>query len=137
MKKYLQDLFTQWNIIKCPECGSSDFEWITTDSMEWIVMEAAIVCEKCETYVNYWAHGIYEEPLLFHFNRMVIKEVIIQGSFGFTELEREHCVQLIKYKEVDRSKIITHEFSLDQAKEAFEVACNIEKSVKVIVKPDL
>ena len=36
---------------------------------------------------------------------------------------------------VDRDIIISHEFSLDQAMEAFETQMTVEDSVKVLVNP--
>ena len=66
---------------------------------------------------------------------MVGKEVTIKGSFGFTPLEVKKSLKLIENKQLDRSKIISHEFPLDKAKEAFETQCNTNESVKVLIKP--
>ena len=44
-------------------------------------------------------------------------------------------IKLLENKQVDRSKIISHEFSVDKAKDAFETQCNTNESVKVLIKP--
>ncbi|MHA2009196.1 MAG: zinc-dependent alcohol dehydrogenase [Candidatus Hodarchaeales archaeon] len=80
-------------------------------------------------------HGIYEDNVNMSLLFMVGKEVTIKGSFAFSRLEVEKSMELIENKKIDRSKLITHEFSLDKAKEAFETQCNTDESVKVLIKP--
>jgi threonine dehydrogenase-like Zn-dependent dehydrogenase len=38
-------------------------------------------------------------------------------------------------RKVDREGLISHTFPLDRAREAFEAACAVEESVKVLIKP--
>ncbi|MHA2009197.1 MAG: zinc-dependent alcohol dehydrogenase [Promethearchaeota archaeon] len=80
-------------------------------------------------------HGLFEDKIPFDFNSMVGKQITIMGSYGFTPEAVEKCLELLRTNKVDRSKIISHEFPLDNAKEAFEIQCNIEESIKVIIKP--
>lgn len=80
-------------------------------------------------------HGLFEEKLTLDLLLLVAKQITIKGSFAFTETEMKKSLQLMGEKKIDRSKIISHEFPLDQIKEAFEIACNIEESVKVLIKP--
>jgi (R,R)-butanediol dehydrogenase/meso-butanediol dehydrogenase/diacetyl reductase len=81
------------------------------------------------------AHGIFEDSIPIDFLFMVGKQITVIGSFGFTPIEVKKSLGLIGNKIIDRSKIITHEFSLDQVKKAFETACDTNESVKVLVKP--
>jgi threonine dehydrogenase-like Zn-dependent dehydrogenase len=80
-------------------------------------------------------HGIFEDTATLDLLFMVGKEVTIKGSFGFTGEEFKKSLELIENKKIDRSKIISHEFPIDQAKEAFETSCNADKSAKVLIKP--
>ena len=80
-------------------------------------------------------HGIFEESVNLDLTFMIAKQISIRGSFGFTPLEVKKCIRLLTSKQLDRSKIISHEFPLDKAKEAFETQCNIDESVKVLIKP--
>ena len=80
-------------------------------------------------------HGLFEEKLTLDLLLLVAKQISIKGSFAFTETEMRKSLQLMGEKKINRSKIISHEFPLDQIQEAFEMACNIEESVKVLIKP--
>jgi threonine dehydrogenase-like Zn-dependent dehydrogenase len=99
-----------------------------------LVLQQAIniVREATGTVV---VHGIFEDNVNLSLLFMVGKEVTIKGSFAFSRLEVEKSMELIERKKIDRSKIISHEFSLDKAKEAFETQCNTDESVKVLIKP--
>jgi threonine dehydrogenase-like Zn-dependent dehydrogenase len=80
-------------------------------------------------------HGIFEESVSLDLFPMVAKQVDVLGSYGFIPSEVEQALELIRSKKVDRQGLISHEFSLDQAKEGFEAQCNIEESIKVLIKP--
>jgi len=80
-------------------------------------------------------HGLFEDNIPIDFLPLVWKQIAILGSYGFTPEDVQKCLELLRTKKVDQSKIISHEFSLDRAKEAFEIQCNIEESIKVLIKP--
>ena len=80
-------------------------------------------------------HGLFEENIKLDLTFMIVKQVKVIGSFGFTRTEVKKCIKLLENKQVDRLKIISHEYSVDNAKEAFETQCNINESVKVLLKP--
>jgi len=66
---------------------------------------------------------------------MVAKQVDIFGSFGFIPEEIAQALELMRTGKVDRKSLISHEFTLDEAREAFEMQCKTDESVKVIIKP--
>ena len=80
-------------------------------------------------------HGIFEDNISLNMLQFVGKQITIMGSFGFDPDEVIKSLELIQTKKVDQSKIISHEFPLDKAKEAFETQCNVDKSIKVLIKP--
>ena len=80
-------------------------------------------------------HGLFEDIVPLSFMEVVTKQITLIGSFGFTPETVLKSLQLLQNKKVDQSKIITHEFPLDKAKEAFETQCNTEESIKVLIKP--
>ena len=51
--------------------------------------------------------------------------------------QRAHCIELMRSKKIDREGLISHEFPLDQAAEAFETSCTIENSIKVLINPEI
>jgi len=81
------------------------------------------------------AHGIFEAPLTLDFSIMVGKQIQIIGSFAMTPEETMKSIDLMQSKKIDREILISHEFSLDQAKEAFESQCTVEDSIKVVITP--
>lgn len=80
-------------------------------------------------------HGLFEEVLPLDLSPFVMKQVELLGSFGFLPDEMTQAMELIGTGKVSRKQVISHEFPLDQAKEAFDMQCDVENSVKVIVKP--
>ncbi|MFX0081764.1 MAG: zinc-binding dehydrogenase [Candidatus Hodarchaeota archaeon] len=80
-------------------------------------------------------HGIFEDTIPLNLVALVAKQITIMGSFGFIPEEVQKCLKLLQTKKVDQSKIISHEFPLDRAKEAFETQCNTDESIKVLIKP--
>ncbi|MFW9784846.1 MAG: hypothetical protein ACFFFB_21380, partial [Candidatus Heimdallarchaeota archaeon] len=80
-------------------------------------------------------HGIYEDTVPIDFLLMVGKQITLIGSYGYTPIEVKKSIELLKNKSIDRSQIITHKFSLDHAKKAFEASCKTNESVKVLITP--
>ena len=80
-------------------------------------------------------HGLFEKNVTLDLQPLVGKQISIIGSYGCLPSEIKQAIELIQLKKIDRSKIISHEFPLDQAKKAFETQCNINESIKVLIKP--
>lgn len=54
---------SKWNnTIPCRECGSTQVEETPVDYINHMVSESVIKCARCNTTLNYWAYGSYEEP---------------------------------------------------------------------------
>jgi threonine dehydrogenase-like Zn-dependent dehydrogenase len=47
----------------------------------------------------------------------------------------DEAMQLVADGKVDLEQLVTHEFPLEQAREAFEVACDAQESIKVVFRP--
>ncbi len=47
----------------------------------------------------------------------------------------DEAIRLVADGVVDLEQLVSHEFPLEQAREAFEVACDAEKSIKVVLRP--
>jgi 2-desacetyl-2-hydroxyethyl bacteriochlorophyllide A dehydrogenase len=78
-------------------------------------------------------HGAFEAPVTLELMPMVAKHVQVFGSYGFVPEDAVRALELMRDKKVDRSKIVTHQFPIDKAKEAFDVQCQVDNSVKVVV----
>lgn len=80
-------------------------------------------------------HGIFEAPLTLEFSLMVGKEIQIIGSYGAWPDDSAQSIDLMRSGKVDRSILISHEYNLDQAGEAFETQATVADSIKVVVNP--
>jgi threonine dehydrogenase-like Zn-dependent dehydrogenase len=80
-------------------------------------------------------HGLFEKDVKLNLLPLVGKQVTVIGSFSYLPREVKQSLELIRTRKIDRKKIISHEFSLDRTKEAFETQCKIDESVKVLIKP--
>ena len=60
-------------------------------------------------------------------------EVILTGSFGFTPLQFHTALTMLTGGVIDVGSIITHEFDIDRAKEAFDMASSGE-ALKILLK---
>lgn len=68
-------------------------------------------------------------------NVIVAKELLMMGSFRF-HAEFALAVQLINDKRVDLSPVITRAFAMSQAVEAFELASDRKRAMKVLIDFD-
>lgn len=74
--------------------------------------------------------GLTLDPHVLHYD-----EVIVTGSFGFTPLQFHTALTMLTRGTIDVGSIITHEFDIDDAKEAFDMASSGE-ALKILLKVD-
>jgi len=79
--------------------------------------------------------GVFEAPVTLDLGDIVTKQVNVFGSFAYTPDEVSECIELIRMKKIDRKSLISHTFSVDQCKDAFETQVNFDGSVKVLITP--
>ncbi|MFH2132290.1 MAG: zinc-binding dehydrogenase [bacterium] len=80
-------------------------------------------------------HGLFEETIPLDLSYFVVKQIAVLGSFGFFPDDIAMALDLMGSGKVDRRQIITHTFPLDQAREAFDMQCDVNSSVKVMIMP--
>jgi 2-desacetyl-2-hydroxyethyl bacteriochlorophyllide A dehydrogenase len=66
---------------------------------------------------------------------IVCNNLTVYGYSGYADDPFKESVDLILNKKIDLNALVSHEFSLEKVKEAFEVASQPDISVKVLVKP--
>lgn len=79
--------------------------------------------------------GAYEQTVELDLNVLMIKGLRVLGSFGYGPQEFAEALELIRAGKVERKPLISHEFTLDRAKEAFETQLRVGESIKVLFKP--
>jgi L-iditol 2-dehydrogenase len=75
--------------------------------------------------------GIFPEEVSLPVSDAVRRQISLAGSYGSSWVHYERAIQLLKQKKVRAETIVTHQFSLDDANEAFETAkskkgCKVE-----------
>jgi 2-desacetyl-2-hydroxyethyl bacteriochlorophyllide A dehydrogenase len=82
------------------------------------------------------AVALYEDtPITIDLNDAVTKQNQIIGVFAYEEQDLATAMELISSGKVDRKPLITHRFSLDDAKAAFETQVNTAESFKTFINP--
>jgi len=78
--------------------------------------------------------ALFEHPGPLDRNMIVRKHVRLLGSWGSTAADLKQAIDLMTRGVVDRRMLVSHEFALDQADEAFAVQ-EKGQAIKVVVKP--
>jgi threonine dehydrogenase-like Zn-dependent dehydrogenase len=79
--------------------------------------------------------GVFEADVTLDLTDLVVKQVNVTGSYFYTPDDVTDSIEFIRAKKIDRRSLISHEFSIDRCKEAFETQVNIDGSLKVLIKP--
>jgi threonine dehydrogenase-like Zn-dependent dehydrogenase len=66
--------------------------------------------------------GIFPEDISLPVSDMVRRQLSMEGSYGSRWVHYEQAIALLKHRSVRAEAIVTHRFTLDQAREAFETA---------------
>jgi len=97
-----------------------------------VIQQALMIARE---YGRVVVHGAFEAPVTIELMPMVAKHVKVFGSYGFIPPDAIRALELMRDKKVDRMKLISHQFPIEEAKEAFDMQCRVDSSVKVIIKP--
>ncbi len=81
------------------------------------------------------ANGLFEAPVSIDLEPLVEKQVQIVGSYMYTTAELKECAEMVGAQKIDRQQIVSHEFSLDDAEEAFETPAKADSVIKIVLKP--
>ncbi|MCB1630725.1 MAG: zinc-binding dehydrogenase [Pseudomonadales bacterium] len=76
--------------------------------------------------------GTFEDRVLLDLAHLIDKEPTIHGSMGYLPQELDQALELMASGKLDRRKLISHRFALDEVHEAFEVQAG-GKAIKVMV----
>jgi len=79
--------------------------------------------------------AVSERPFELETNAIMRKGVRLFGSWAWSLDEFAQALELMRSGKVDRKQLITHEFPLDRAREAYETQLKAEEAIKVLIKP--
>jgi threonine dehydrogenase-like Zn-dependent dehydrogenase len=78
--------------------------------------------------------GHYRETPRLNVEPLVIRSMSVYGPAGGHGFYEE-ALELVRSGAVDLEAMVTHTYPLEQAVEAFEAACDVDRSVKVLFAP--
>lgn len=79
--------------------------------------------------------AVSEKPFEIETNAIMRKGIKLFGSWAWSLDEFAQALELMRSGKVDRKQLITHEFPLDKAREAYETQLRAEEAIKVLLKP--
>jgi 2-desacetyl-2-hydroxyethyl bacteriochlorophyllide A dehydrogenase len=79
--------------------------------------------------------SVSEKPFPMDFNRITLKGLKLFGCWGWSTADFDEALKLIASGKADREPLITHQFDIDHAKEAYDTAANTREAIKVLIKP--
>ena len=79
--------------------------------------------------------AVFERPPEVDYSLMVRKGITMFGSWAWSAEEFLAALEMIRSGKVDRKKIISHQFPLDRAPEAYETQLKADDAVKVMIVP--
>jgi len=99
---------------------------------EEVTLNQAFALTKNGGRISLVAH--YRKTPQFNIEDLITKSMSVFGPIGGHSFFEE-AVKLILEKKVDLTRLVTHSYPIEQAKEAFEVASDANQSVKVLFTP--
>lgn len=79
--------------------------------------------------------ALFEQAPEMDFNQIVRKQVTLRGSWAWTGDDFRQAIALVQSARIDRKPLISHEYALEEAPEAFAMQDRPEAAVKVLLKP--
>lgn len=110
-----------------------DCAGLPKDFTEIPVLRQAISIVKREGKVV--VVSVFEKPVEIEATHIVLKGITLVGSWGWSLNELGESLELMATAKVDRKPLISHQFPLESASEAYETQLRAEEAVKVLIKP--
>lgn len=79
--------------------------------------------------------ALFERQPALDFNQVVRKHVTIHGSWTWTSDDYRQAIALVQSGKVDRKPLISHQYDLGDAPQAFAMQDQPDAAIKVLIKP--
>ncbi|MCC6589085.1 MAG: alcohol dehydrogenase catalytic domain-containing protein [Bryobacterales bacterium] len=80
--------------------------------------------------------GVHPGPIRTDFNKIMMKELRVIGSYGYIWSTWQRTVQLLSERKIDADQMISHIFPMEEYEAAFRVTQN-GSGIKVVLNPGL
>lgn len=92
--------------------------------------------EKGRCNSRFCTLGLDKTPLTIDPGEFMSKQLQVRGSRSYTADDIVEVIEVLQDKNIDIASIITGEFPLEEATQAFESACDRENGLKTIIRID-
>ncbi len=79
--------------------------------------------------------GIFEGDVKLNLHNLIFRQPKIIGVMGYDPQDVSDALAMMADGRIDRASLVTHQFPLDQAAEAFQAQDNYADSIKVVLLP--
>jgi 2-desacetyl-2-hydroxyethyl bacteriochlorophyllide A dehydrogenase len=79
--------------------------------------------------------ALFEQQPELDFNQVVRKHVTIRGSWTWTSDDYRQAIALVQSGKVDRNPLVSHQYDLRDAPQAFAMQDQPDAAIKVLIKP--
>jgi L-iditol 2-dehydrogenase len=80
--------------------------------------------------------GVYSGPITTDFNKIMMKELRVTGSYGYVWTSWQRTIQLLAEGKIRADEMISHVFPLEDYEQAFRVTQD-GTGIKVVLSPEL
>jgi L-iditol 2-dehydrogenase len=80
--------------------------------------------------------GIYSRPFQVDFNKIVVRELNVVGSFGYVWTSCQRSLQLLRDEKIKVEQMVSHELPLTEFAEAFRLTRD-GSATKVVLNPQM
>jgi threonine dehydrogenase-like Zn-dependent dehydrogenase len=89
----------------------------------------------CDRTGRIMCFGIFESDVTLNLHNLIFKQPKLIGVMGYEPQDVSDALAMMADGRIDRSSLVTHQFPLEQAQEAFQAQDNYADSIKVVLLP--
>jgi threonine dehydrogenase-like Zn-dependent dehydrogenase len=100
------------------------------------VLQSALdlICDRTGRIVCF---GIFEGDVGLNLHNLIFKQPKLIGVMGYDPQDVSDALAMMADGRIDRASLVTHQFPLERAAEAFEAQDNYADSIKVVLLPQV
>jgi threonine dehydrogenase-like Zn-dependent dehydrogenase len=89
----------------------------------------------CDRTGRIMCFGIFEGDVKLNLHNLIFKQPKLIGVMGYDDQDVSDALAMMADGRIDRASLVTHQFSLEQAAEAFRAQDNYAEAIKVVLLP--
>jgi len=89
----------------------------------------------CDRTGRIMCFGIFEGDVKLNLHNLIFKQPKLIGVMGYDDQDVSDALAMMADGRIDRASLVTHQFSLERAAEAFRAQDNYAEAIKVVLLP--